>query len=115
MQRSAHAATWGKSQTENTNSQFGPIKIYTFTDLERLWKAASAQKQTNKKRNSKTPSSVKLLSSRIVLLSAVLPYLLQAPRILCSTVSFTGLDRMHMLCFLKASGGSKIRDNTHTH
>ncbi len=124
MERSAHTAKQHghrlhmrkvPKSTETTNTQFGPITIYTFTDLEHLWKAASLhRKKTNRKRNSKTLSSVKLLSSRIVLQSAVLPYLLQAPSILCSTVSFTGPDRMHMLCFLKASGESKIRDNTHT-
>lgn len=42
-----------------------------------------------------------------VLLAAVLPYLLWALETLCCTVSFTGPDRMNMLCVLGASGSSR--------
>lgn len=73
-----------------------------------------ARKQTIRKRYSAQPSSLELLSSHIVLLSAVLPFLLQAPRILC--LLFPLQDRTGCTCsvFSKPRVGAKQGQRTHT-
>lgn len=104
--------TWETSYNQQRNqktSQFGPVRIRTFTALHNsVVERLPLRTETNNQK--------KILCTTLLTWTTVIPHCVTE----CSTpisapgskdplltVSFTGPDRMHMLCVLKASGGSK--------